>query len=245
MSNYIRACFCINYSIQVVQFYDLLKALESLDCRYNFWIPGFISGYLSSRDQELSVRELSLDQDPNPTKLWQIADWLATPGHLNIGMACRIDDKLYEARLLQSWNFGERMSLSFDIADIVFLPGRSVEFIPNGNVSFDWFKQIIIQFINYIKPIIGVIDYEADLLCASSEKYSSLASWGNYFSQSVLEQWTQNDVKTLLQVVSESTEINNLGVLTFIHPLAANQAWTGRHQEVQTLLERNLISRSL
>jgi hypothetical protein len=242
MPNYIRACFCINYSIQANQFHHLLISLGSLDCKYNVWNAGQAKGYSGPTNQELDVKENTLDQDTNLQKLAQLADWLATTEYFQIGLAWRIDGKLYSTGISQSSHHkNEPIHLEFGVEEGVFLPGRSTEFTPNQNPIFERFKQLLVEIIKHTKPTIGVINYEADLLCTTPTIYDSFAGWGNYFSQSILSQWSLNDLKLMLQLADEHIQIDSFGILMFIHPLAANQAWSERHQKVLELLQRNPI----
>jgi hypothetical protein len=94
--------------------------------------------------------------------------------------------------------------------------------------------------IRYVDPEIGIIDYEAELLC--SELHTTpLADWGNYFPKRFLKLLSSKERKLLPQVVDEFLQIDNLGVLTFIHPLMANQAWSDRHAKLDKLISPHLI----
>ncbi len=240
MGNYIRACFCSTHFIPAASFYDLLKTLSFFDCKYNVWKIGVISGYLSLTKQELSVEGVELDNDSNQIKLQELSKWMSTPGYLTVKLDWMLNGKFYEARIVQSWhNETESRFLSFDIDETVFLPGSDLEFVPNDTIFFEKFKQILIEFVRYLRPFFGSIDYEADIQCEALEKHSPIISWGNYFSQSMLKGWFQNNVNSLSQIPNESLQIDELGILTFIHPLTVNQAWTDRHKKMQSLIVKD------
>lgn len=245
MGNYVRACFCVDHLVQAAQFNDLFEALESLECKYNFWTIGHISGHLLLSNQTVSVKEHGLGHDASPERLQQIAGWLAVPSSLRVELGWSIGNKLYSARVMQAWHSeNERRFISLDIEEKAFFPKKAIKFIPQNDVVFENFKQAVIQVIIHIDPTAGVIDYEADLDCEMLTQYGSLVSWGNYFRSSALSQWSSNDLSILLESVDESFQINKLGMLTFIHPLVVNQAWTSRHERVRTLLQRNPIQGS-
>lgn len=237
MNNFIRACFCIS-SIQSENFYYLLKTLDDLNCKYNYWKLGSISGYLLPEKKTISIEEQVVEGNFNPEKSQRFAEWLATPGHLNLIFHWKVNEKLYIVRLLKNSSDDNQIFMSFDIEENIFFKENEIEFVPNDDTIFKHFKQIIIQILHHTKPNIGVIDYEADLICTSLGQNSYLASWGNYFSQFIFEQLTTEERQQLLQTVDEHIQVKDLGVLTFIHPLAVNQAWTTRHKQLEMFLKQ-------
>lgn len=229
MSNFIRACFCINDIVPDTAFDDLFKTLDLLDCKL-------------STEQNPFIKGVELDSNSNLANLEQVVDWLSNPGYLNISLVLTQNNKPYETRIVQRWQGNtEPRFLSFDLEDTVFLPEATIEFTPNNDVSFEKLKQILIGLVRYLKPFFGAIDYEADLECGPLKQYKSIVSWGNYFSSSILNKWPQNELEELLQIPNESLKIDDLGLLTFIHPLTVNQAWTNRHEEMQFLINRNML----
>jgi hypothetical protein len=161
---------------------------------------------------------------------------LAESGVVNL--TWRISNKILETRILHIWHKTTSQGMcSFDIEDSSFLQGGSINYNPGKDELFTVYKILLIDIIRQIDPVIGVIDYEADLLCSESDN-SALASWGNYFSAGWLNQWDSEAKKRLLQITDEFISIDTIGSLTFIHPLAANQAWTRRHKELEELIKR-------
>jgi hypothetical protein len=239
--NYIRACFCVDHSLQAAEFSHLLRALEQLECRYNFWTMGRVSGYLALRQQELSVEEEVLDRESNPDKIQQLASWLASPGYLSIELGWLINSQKYSARLMQNWyDPNAPRKLFFDVEQTLFLPGSQIEFLPQGEIEFERLRQAVGCCVKYIDPAVGKIDYEVDPDCGSSQEFILHARWGNYYSERILAQWNPNTLEALEEIVNEYYEFDKRGILTFIHPLTANQAWTSRHEKVNKLLHNNL-----
>lgn len=243
MSNYIRANFCITKSLQASQLYSLLQELEQLNCKYNFWKIGIVSVYLEADELSLYVKEKSLDKEVDSAKLKQLAQWLELPGHITIEFGWHINDTLYSARLLQIWHHkNQPRCLSFDIEENAFFHEKQVEYLPHNNdLVYRCFKQIIVKIIGLLQPDIGIIDYEADIMCDSLKERSGLASWGNYYTESILAQWENTDLYELEKIVDEFITIEGSGTLTFLHPLAVNQAWGDRHEKIDILLRRNPI----
>ena len=148
-------------------------------------------------------------------------------------------DSQYErqGRLLQSLYEAQGKTFYFDIVWDVFLPGEVTEFVPERDTAlFTQYLDLILKIIQHLNPLVGVIDTEADLICGDLSQQEFVIGWGNYFSKAFLHGWTQSDWWSLQQAVDIYLPINKKGVLTFIHPLAANQAWTPRHELVQSLV---------
>ncbi len=244
MSNSIRACFCLDHHVPAEQFYNLLIALHHLDCRYNAWKPGNLIVYFRDSDQTINVTEPELAPELNTIKLQQLAEQLATKGYAIVELAWRMGERLYNARLLQiSHDDQTTQRITFEISEHVFLPPGRRAYTPEHDPTFEQFRLIMVELIKHIRPTIGNIDYEADMLCDPPRETGSVASWGNYFSQCLLDQWSHNDVESLLQTVSDYTRIEDNGILTFLQPLTdPHEAWTARHQAVAAILERNPLT---
>lgn len=186
-------------------------------------------------------------QDITADAFHQIAESMLTPMYAEAEFEWHTNQLAYSTRLLQIWHPPEPADLNFAVSDDAFFgkTGRSlIEFEPNDAdrlARFASYKDLIIGLIRYLKPSAGLIDYEMDVVCYNIESGKFAASWGNYLTLSALDRWHPNDVDMLTQQVHDATWIDGLGLLTFIHPLAANQAWTERHIQVQQLFERNPI----
>lgn len=72
---------------------------------------------------------------------------------------------------------------TFALESAIFLPGDKIVYSPIGDPKFLLFKDILSQLITGLNPTIGVIDYEADLICSELKTgfKGTIASWGNYF----------------------------------------------------------------
>lgn len=177
----------------------------------------------------------------------QVIHQLLTPRYAAIKCHWHINEQAFETQILQTWHPPGPVNLSFGVAEEAFFggTGRSlIEYTPsntNDHQLFQSYKQLIITAIQYLNPAAGLIDYEMDIICQAIENRTFMASWGNYLSAHTLEQWDANELDILRQTVDEAIWVDGRGLLAFIHPLAANQAWTSRHIEVQQLLDRNPI----
>jgi len=147
----------------------------------------------------------------------------------------------YAARFRQAYFRNADCSIfTFALDSAIFLPRDKIVYSPIGDPKFLIFKDILSQLIIDLKPTIGVIDYEADLICSElkTEFKGTIASWGNYFPIKWIDSLT-NDVKqNLLSAVDETLAIPNIGLLTFIHPLKANQAWGCKHERLEDIIRR-------
>jgi hypothetical protein len=242
MANYVRSEFCVDHSIQKAQFHQLLQELDRLGCRYNVWEKGTVTGYLEPGNQSLEHREQVLDTSSCPSKLQQLASWLAPPGFVDITLGWQVGEQHFLARLMK-WKYRSDIAerISFAVDDSAFL-NHSIEFTPDsGDHVYSRFKRIVIEIIKQIRPLVGAIDEEADLLCDTLNQSHSVVSWGNFFSYSLLEQWSEGELRVLRQTVDEYVQVDSLGVLTFIHPLAANQAWDVRHERIDAILRHDRL----
>ncbi len=241
MSNYIRSDFCIDGSVEPIGFLRLLRDLQLLGCSYTSWEAEDGRGQVPTGDAHLPEERLSTAPDRGP--LEGLAELLARPGYRIIKITLQTGEGACGARLLQIWGSGfPKRRISFDVEEGIFLPGRTVSFTPRSNAVFGRFKQILTRIAVHLQPTSGVIDYDADFLCdelSTARACRSFVHWGNYYSHALLRHWPREAVAKLLAMVDEFTVIDDLGVLTFLHPLAANQAWTSRHENVLALLIEN------
>lgn len=239
MPNYIRACFCVDHPITADHFFRVLQALDHSNCRYNIWIPGVISGYLLESDEDVGFTESALAEQTDVGKLRQSAAWLAASGDTRITFGWNVQGQIYEARLFRDAH-DARIRVVFDVDEDAFpLAYATWKPYPVDTALFAGFMQILIQIIREIQPMVGVIGYEADLLC---DAFDGLGlSWGNYMRQSTLRQWDRTDIQTLQGLVDEYVPIDDLGVLIFMHPTDPQHVWIERIQHVEALLQRNPI----
>jgi hypothetical protein len=216
------------------EYVRLLDLLEHEGFNY----AGEVTGYLTLRDQTLRVEE-GLKMPPDPATRGTLAEWLAEPGYISIELTWHTNDRQYASTLIEMWEGVGRASIQLAIDDAIFLPGTTIEFTPDElHGPFASFRQVVIELCRQLQPVVAVIDAEADLLCDSLYQVGSLVSWGTYFSQQILDGWALEDRQQLQQAADEHIETEGLGTLIFIHPLAANQAWTSRHEKVHRLLQR-------
>lgn len=151
-----------------------------------------------------------------------------------------IQNEPQKARLFQLSSANDGLSLiSFDIDEFLLLPERKISYEANQDPLFAVYKLIIIDLIKHLMPNIGMIDYDADLLC-NEISTMSLAAWGNFFSYDYLNSWKPEERTLLTQLVDEFISIDEFGILTFIHPLMANQAWSERHEHLERLIRLRL-----
>lgn len=239
MSNYIRACFCTSRNVQFSQWYNLLVGLTRQNCTFNCDLPGEVSGYLFQHEQTITVHEAQRDPLPDLRRLIPIAEWLSEPGYLTVNFGWDLGEQVIHTTLLQAWiDIHKSRAISLNVDDSVFLSATELAYTPNRDPKFDKYKMLIQQVISHLQPDIGMIDYEADLLCESLNTHDSIVGWGNFFSTQVLSAWAREDIAQLHQIVDEYISFDTVGLLTFIHPLQFNQAWTGKHEAVHQLLQR-------
>jgi hypothetical protein len=108
--------------------------------------------------------------------------------------------------------------VSLDVEDSIFLKGSEICYSPNKDPLFIAYTCLLKDFIKQIDPIIGVIDWDAELMC-STLTLNSFATWGNYLSYQFLSYWSENDRGMIVNIVDELIEIERTGVLIFNHPL--------------------------
>ncbi len=123
------------------------------------------------------------------------------------------------ARLFQiSPNQLTNSMISIDVDSLLFLPERKISYHPIGDPLFDTYKYLLVDLIEELRPFVGLIDYDEDLVCGELRSNSFMA-WGNYLSSQFLETWTSDEVKLLRALVDEYIKIEEVGILTFNHPL--------------------------
>jgi hypothetical protein len=149
----------------------------------------------------------------------------------------------WEARFLQIYFGVDKYStLFFDVDENIFLPGRKNAYSPDQDPVYIQYKFILRQIVQSIKPKIGEIDYDADLICAllGNQYPYSIASWGNYFSSEWINLLSPESRNRLFDNVDEVIPIENIGFITFIHPMEANRAWSIRHKMLEEIIRENM-----
>lgn len=131
-------------------------------------------------------------------------------------------------------------TFAFDLDSNFFLPGANTLYSPNGDPKFLHYKNLLSQLIMGLKPSIGEIDYEADLICSelTPRFQDAIACWGNYFPSMWINTLDKEVKGHLLRVVDETHEVDGIGMLTFIHPLKANQAWGSQHEQLDGIIKK-------
>jgi hypothetical protein len=152
-------------------------------------------------------------------------------------LAWRVQDAFWTCRLLQfSFGSGSGAVLSFDIDEsLPFQMPGALSVRPGGEPWFEAYQQMLVRLIRQIEPTLGMLDYEADLLCGQAHA-QPFASWGNYFPAWLLNRLSTAERSQLFRLVDEALPVDDLGVLTFIHPLMVNQAWSDRHVRLDRLV---------
>jgi hypothetical protein len=134
----------------------------------------------------------------------------------------------------------DKYIISIDIDENIFLPSNNIEFCPNANSTFDDYKKILARVIERTKPLIGLVDYDVDLV---DYFISSLSPhWGNFLPESWYVQWSEEDKQKMFQLIDEYQFIKECGLLVFIHPLKANQAWSEKHELLAQLFDKNIVN---
>jgi hypothetical protein len=133
-------------------------------------------------------------------------------------------DRSWDARLSQiSFARASASMVSLDVDEGLFLNGLKVSYYPNDDPLYVAYKSLLEVFIKQVKPFIGVIDWDADLLCPNLEK-NSFAAWGNYLSYRFLENWSKKEKEFIQEIVDEMSVIDDAGILIFNHPLGYSEA---------------------
>jgi hypothetical protein len=134
-------------------------------------------------------------------------------------------------------------TFAFDLVSNYFLPVDKTLYSPNGDPKFFYYKELLVQLLSDLNPKIGVIDFDADLICSELKTgfQGTIASWGNYFPLQWINSLPDEVKRNLLSVVDESLEVNGMGLLTFIHPLKANQGWGSKHEQLDEIIKRYFV----
>jgi hypothetical protein len=132
-------------------------------------------------------------------------------------------------------------TFTFDLDAESFLPKGRIAYHPGIDPKFAQYKNLLIQIIQLIYPRFGEIDYEADLICSElGDQYPyNIASWGNYFPSFWINGLDLEVKNKLFDIVDEIIPIDNLGFITFIHPMEANRAWSNRHKRLEDIIKKH------
>jgi hypothetical protein len=184
---------------------------------------GNLLNYLSAHNCEISDRPY-----------FNEGNWIAQELHWNIL------GKTWDASLGQIvFGDNEFSTLSFNVDGDFFLPGAKTSYSPMGDPKFALYKDLLIQIIKLTNPFIGEFDYEADLIYAQlvNNPSTTIASWGNFIPSSWTEKLNSKTQSLLLDTVDEAIFVEDRGLITFIHPMAANRAWGHRHEILDKILK--------
>lgn len=147
--------------------------------------------------------------------------------------------KSHSCRVLFHWESDGRNRLIFEVDEAVFFIGNSLYFNPHEprfEEVFRCFKSILVEFIVTWRPILALIDYEADPLWNEGPGIFADVAWGNFYSSELISAWDPSTLDRLGGTVDDLTMLESTGLLFFLHPLEVNQAWSSRHQAVHNML---------
>jgi hypothetical protein len=235
LPNFIRAVFCLHDASQEYhQLASLLAELKDLDCNISTVKPDWVSGQVIVDEERIQISPEDTVGLSNTQLNEQLGTWLSCPGYLRINLEWKVNTENYAA-FIEKKSSG---SIVFGIDEQAFLSSRRVSFVPghSGAGTFGEYKRLITQFILQLRPRLGLIDYDCDYLCNAEGLHQRRASWGNYLPNTLLNRWAGDDISQLHHIADEFHQIEELGVLIFIHPLMANQNWTVRHEQLESLM---------
>jgi hypothetical protein len=224
MPNFVRACFCFDQPLKEEQFSSLLVDWTALSCRYK---SSKNEGIVKDENKKAEIRLL--------------AQQFIRPLYSSIELNWTVLNQAFRAEFSQIWHSDRNVRrIIFSVEEKAFFHTDALEVYPEENGIFSFYKELIIQFLQHLKPVIGMLDFEADLDCDRLIEKQSFASWGNYFSTHVIQYWDAKNREFLPKIVDSFIHLPDLGVLTFIQPLAQNQAWTHRHAKLEELIKKNM-----
>lgn len=237
MPNFIRAVFCLHDTLQERhQLVSLLAKLKELHCDVSTVELDWISGQVIVNEERIQISPGDAAGLSDTQLGERLSAWLSCPGYLRIKLEWKVSSENYTA-FIEKKSSG---SIVFGTDEQVFLPSRSVSFVPGhtGAGTFGEYKKLIAQFVLRLRPRLGLIDYDCDYLCNVEGLHQRIASWGNYLPNTLLNQWAGDDISQLRHIADEFHRIEEQGVLIFIHPLTANQNWTVRHEQLESLMSK-------
>lgn len=238
MPNYIHAEFCIYHPVGSRELYELLEAIQNSGCHFKSYTASPIYW------EEPADTSQPVNSDTNIGS-WGLAEAFVKSSNATVEFDWSVSGDTYLVNL-HYWNQENRwIRLALNFEERIFLPGSRIEFTPAlDDELFMSFKRLLIELIRYTRPDIGVVDYDADLLCGDLNYSGSVVHWGNYFPFPFLNRLSEQNVQLLLSTVSEYQEMESLGIPTFIHPLVfpyhINQEWMERLQRVHELIHNKV-----
>ncbi len=169
----------------------------------------------------------------------EVAEKLTIPGSQSIDLQWKTEQRTYMAQILKFvWPECRLWRIFLDVDETAFFPKPGdTRFYSLATATFLSLESAIIEMVKHLKPAIGVVDYEVDVLCEKTTGPLALVYWGNYLPWSVLNTWRPQDVSTLLETVDYVTRLDDLGLLFFIRPLKLNQAHKEKHERNQQLYD--------
>jgi hypothetical protein len=233
--NFVRAVFCrltnLSKPDHVMGFFADLK-------QFGFEISrDDISGRRFHNTGEFPVSKLLADFKGQERQDYQIAICLRDYYFLEINMKWRFEDQEYPA-MLEKKIIQDVTIFSLGVDEDAFFPPGQVVASLNDSLKFDTFRSVLSSLVSHLQPYIGFVDIECDYLCELSGESETFAYWGNFFSVNFLDTWNQADRSLLKQVVDQYFIIDDAGVLAFLQPLIANQAWTKNHEDLHSLISK-------
>jgi len=240
--NFVRANFCVPAPTAPANFYQLFKDLHFQGCCYNQFLLGTVSGYLSSVNRSLNTTETVLSIGFDDGKIGQISDYLSVPGYLTITLQWQVDAVSYVARIVKISRPEEQIfRFAFELEEKFFFDGDAIELSNWNTWRIQQYEAMIVAILRNVSPVWGVIDYESDLDCTEIEAGPSLVSWGIFLSQPLVNNWASDKFVKLPTYVDRFIPLNELGILLFLYPLRANQAWTERHESLKHFLTKSIF----
>jgi hypothetical protein len=242
MPNFIRAEFCIYRLVDSGELYELLEAIQKAGCRYK----SYTASPIWWEDPPDTSQPVNSDAEVGS---WGLAEAFVKSSYATVEFDWSVSGDIYLVNVAY-WNQENRwIRLALNFEERIFLPGLKHEFTPAlDDELFMGFKQLLVELIRYTRPEIGMVGYEADLLCENLEHSGSVVYWGNYFPFPFLNRLSEQSRQRLLSTVSEYREVESLGILTFIHPLIypyhINQEWMARLQSVHELIHNEVARKN-
>lgn len=150
------------------------------------------------------------------------------------------NEKHWKSRFRQIYLHGQQhySTFSLDLDSNFFLPENALSYVPDKDEKFLYYIKLVSEIIIGIKPLIGEIDFEADLICSdlAAGFHDPIASWGNFFSIDWINSLHSEIRNEIMSTVDDLYEIKDIGILTFIHPLTANRQWNSRHEKLNRII---------
>ncbi len=125
--------------------------------------------------------------------------------------------KTYELRLeYKSQYKGKLSQVSVNLDWDFFLPGREIGFSPKKNRNkFSKYKEILTFAIRKYQPLLGVIDFDADVFEAIQEK--NLTSWGVYLANDLYKLLKGEELQIVKDLSSEINQIEEYGYIIWFN----------------------------